>query len=62
MGGQVVSPFDLSQTFLVGGGLLVSWSLPGPPVIKPLMQMVTMVHGQRSWQAMSMGSQRVGRD
>ena len=44
--GQVVSPFDLSQTLLVGGGLLVPSSLPGPPVIKQLMQMVAMVPGQ----------------
>ena len=44
--GQVVSPFDLSQTLLVGGGLLVPCSLPGPPVIKQLLQMVTMVPGQ----------------
>ena len=34
MGEQVVSPFDLSQTLLVGGGLLVLCSLPGPPVVK----------------------------
>ena len=46
VGEQVVSPFDLSQTFLVGRGLLVPCSLPGPPVIKQLMQMVTMVPGQ----------------
>ena len=44
--GQVVSPFDLSRTLLVGGGLLVPCFLPGPPVIKQLMQMVTMVPGQ----------------
>ena len=44
--GQVVSPFDLSRTLPVGGGLLVSCSLSGPPVIKQLMQMVTMVPGQ----------------
>ena len=44
--GQVVSPFDLSGTLLVGGGLLVPCSLPGPPVVKQLMQMVTMVPGQ----------------
>ena len=44
--GHVVSPFDLSRTLLVGGGLLVPWSLPGLPVIKQLMQMVTMVLGQ----------------
>ena len=44
--GHVVSPFDLSCTLLVAGGLLVLCSLPGPPVIKQLMQMVTMVPGQ----------------
>ena len=44
--GHVVSPFDLSQTLLVGSGLLVPCSLPGPPVVKQLMQMVTMVPGQ----------------
>ena len=44
--GQVVSPSDLFWTLLVGGGLLVPSSLPGPPVVKQLMQMVTMVPGQ----------------
>ena len=44
--GQVVSPFDLSRTLLVGGGLLVLCSLAGPPVVKQLVQMVTMVPGQ----------------
>ena len=34
---HVVSPFDLSQTLLVGGGLLVPCSLLGPLVVKPLM-------------------------
>ena len=43
---HVVSPFDLSQTLPVGGGLLVPCSLEGPPVVKQLMQMVTMVPGQ----------------
>ena len=43
---QVVSPFDLSRTLLVGGGLLVLYSLSGSPVIKQLKQMVTMVPGQ----------------
>ena len=43
---HVVSPFDLSRTFPVGGGLLVPCSLPGSPVIKQLMQMVTTVPGQ----------------
>ena len=42
----MVSPFDLFQTLPVGGGLLVLRSLPGPPVIKRLMQMVTRVPGQ----------------
>ena len=44
--GHMVSPFDLSRTLPVGGGLLVPCSLAGPPVIKQLMQMVTMVPGQ----------------
>ena len=44
--GHVVSPFDLSRTLPVGGGLLVPYSLSGSPVIKQLMQMVTMVPGQ----------------
>ena len=47
--GQVVSPFDFSQTLLVHGGLLVLCSLPGPPVVKQLMQMVAMVPGQGGW-------------
>jgi hypothetical protein len=44
--GHVVSSFDLSGTLPVGGGLLVPCSLPGPPVVKQLMQIVTMVPGQ----------------
>ena len=32
--GHVVSLFDLSQTFPVGGGSLVPCSSPGPPVVK----------------------------
>ena len=43
---HVVSPFDLSQTLPVGGGFLVLYSLPGSPVIKQLMQMVTKGPGQ----------------
>ena len=43
---HVVSPFDLPRTLPVGGGLLVLYSLPGPPVIKQLMQMVPMVPGR----------------
>ena len=42
----MVSPFDLSRILLVGGGLLVPCSSPGPSVVKQLMQMVTMVPGQ----------------
>ena len=44
--GHVVSPFDLSLTLPSPDGLLVPCSLPGPPVIKQLMQMVTVVPGQ----------------
>ena len=47
--GHVVSPFDLSRTLPVGGGLLVPCSLAGPPVVKQLMQMVTVVPGQGGW-------------
>ena len=41
--------FDLSETLPVGGGLLVLCSLLGPPAIKQLMQMVTMVPDQGGW-------------
>ena len=43
---HVVSPFDLSQTLPICGGLLVPCSLAGPPILKQLMQMVTMLPGQ----------------
>ena len=46
---HMVLPFDLSQTLPIGGGLLVLCSLPGPPVIKQLMQMFTMVPGRHGW-------------
>ena len=46
MVGHVESLFDLSRTLLLGGGLLVPCSLPGPPVVKQLMQMVPIVPGQ----------------
>ena len=46
---HVVSPFDLSRTLPVGGGLLVPCSLPGPPVVKQLVQMVTVVPGRGGW-------------
>ena len=45
----MMSPFDLSRTLPVAGGLLVPCSLPGPPVIKQLVQMVTVVPGQGGW-------------
>ena len=44
--GRVVSPFDLSCTLPVAGDFLVQCSLPGPPVIKQLIQMVTMAPDQ----------------
>ena len=44
--GHVVSPFDLSRALPVGGGLSVPCSLPGPPVVKQLLQLVTVVPGQ----------------
>ena len=49
MDGHVVSPFDLSRALPVGGVLFIPCVLPGPPVIKQLMQMVTMVPGQGAW-------------
>ena len=45
----MVSPFDFSQTLLVGGGLLVACSLPGPPVVKQLIQIVARKPGQGVW-------------
>ena len=42
----MVSPFNLSRALPVGGGLFVPRSLPGPPVVKHLVQMVTVVPGQ----------------
>ena len=41
---HVASPFDLA--WILDGGLLVLCSSPGPPVIKYLKQMVTVVPGQ----------------
>ena len=41
-----MSALALSPTLPVGGGLLVPCSLSGSPVIKQLMQMVTMAPGQ----------------
>ena len=47
--GHLASPFDLSGILPVGGGLLVPCSLPEPPVIKYLMQMVMVFSGQSGW-------------
>ena len=44
--GHVVSPSDLSRILLVGGVLC---SLPGPSVVKQLMQMVTMPGAWPGW-------------
>ena len=44
--GHTVSPFDLSRTLPVGGGLLVPYSLPGPPFVKQFIRMVTREPGQ----------------
>ena len=40
------TPLYLYRTLPVGGGLLVPYSLSRSPVLKQLMQMVTMVPGQ----------------
>ena len=47
--GHMVSLFDLSCTLPVGGVLLVPCSLPGPPVLKQLIQIVTVVPGRDGW-------------
>ena len=44
--GLLASLVDLSRTPVVGGGLLVPCSLPEPPVVKKLAQMITWVPGQ----------------
>ena len=46
---HAVSPFDLSRTLPGGGGLLAPYSLPGSPVIKQLMLMVTKGPDQGGW-------------
>jgi len=38
--------FDLSQFLPIGDSLLVPCSLPGPPVVRYLMEVATMVSGQ----------------
>ena len=47
--GYVASPFDFSWTLPNGCGLLVLCSLPGPPIIEQLMQIVSMVPGTGGW-------------
>ena len=43
------SPFDLSWVLPVGSNLWVLHSLPGPPVGRELMQVVTLFPGQGRW-------------
>ena len=43
---HVLSPFELSPTLPVTGGLLVPCSSLGPPVLKLFMQMVMVMPGQ----------------
>ena len=47
--GHTVCPFHLSRTLPVGGGFLVRCFLPGPPVVRQLIQVVTRVPGQGGW-------------
>ena len=49
MVGHVAYASNLSQTFLVGGSILVPCSLLESPVIKQLTQMFTMEPGQGGW-------------
>ena len=58
--GHVVSPFDLSQTLPVGDGLL--YSLPGSPVMKQLMRMVTKGPGRVGGFSQRASPNRVGRN
>ena len=46
--------FDHSWVLLIDSGLLVSCSLPRPPILKQLRQMVTMVLGQ-GWLFLAVG-------
>ena len=51
MGWHLLSPSDLSQILLVGGGLLVPCSLPAPPVLRYLVHVLAVVPGpgRRGW-------------
>ena len=49
MGWRLLSPSDLSQSLLIGGGLLVPCSLPAPPVLRYLVHVVTEVPGPGQW-------------
>ena len=62
MEGHAVSPFDLSLTLPVGGGLLVPYSLPGSPVMKQLMRMVTKGPGRVGGFSQLASPNRVGRN
>ena len=43
---RLLSPFGLFQILLAGGSLLAPRSLPGPPVLRELKQVVTIGPGQ----------------
>ena len=60
--GHVASPFDLSQIFPVGNSILVPYSLPGPPMVKLLMQIIIMLSGQDGWFQLVFPQQNSRRD
>ena len=47
--GHTVCPFHLSRTLPFGGSFFVPCFLPGPPVVRQLIQVVTRVPGQGGW-------------
>ena len=60
--GYMASPFDLSQILPVGNSLLVPYSLPGPPMLKLLMQIIIMLSGQDGWYQLVFPQQNRSRD
>ena len=46
---HLLSPFDLSWILLAGDILLVPHLLPGPPAVRWLMQVATILPGQGGW-------------
>ena len=49
MGWHLLFPFDLFWIIPVGGSLLVPSSLPGPPTVRWLLEVVTVGSGQSRW-------------